>query len=119
MIFIEKQTYHQDFNLGHFGGIVISASTVISMNCYISHGVAVGQNTRGNRIGCPTIGHNVYLGPWAKIFGKINIGDNVAIVANAVVNFDVPSNYTFGGVTAKKISSSGSEQIVVNKIKQL
>jgi serine O-acetyltransferase len=88
------------------------------MNGNISQGVAIGQNTRGNRIGCPTIGHNVYFGRGAKVFGKINIGDNVAIGANAVVNFNVPSNCTFGGVPAQEISSSGSEQIVVDKFKQ-
>ncbi|MDA8136956.1 MAG: hypothetical protein M0T82_20250 [Desulfobacteraceae bacterium] len=38
------------------------------------------------------IGNNVYIGPGAKIFGKITIGNNVKIGANAVVYKDVPDN---------------------------
>lgn len=45
----------------------------------------------------PIIRDNVYIGPGAKLFGKIKIGNNVAIGANAVVNKDVPDNVTIGG----------------------
>ncbi|GAA4333635.1 hypothetical protein GCM10023144_25110 [Pigmentiphaga soli] len=34
----------------------------------------------------PRIGDNSYIGPGAKIFGAIQIGNNCAIGANAVVN---------------------------------
>lgn len=40
--------------------------------------------------GAPTIGDNVYIGPGAKIFGAIHIGNNVRIGANCVVLEDVP-----------------------------
>lgn len=53
----------------------------------------------------------MYIGPGAKLFGKIHIGDNVAIGANAVVNKDVPSNVTVAGVPAKIISNKGSKAI--------
>jgi serine O-acetyltransferase len=36
-------------------------------------------------MGCPVIGDNVYIAPGAKVFGKIRIGDNVKIGANAMV----------------------------------
>lgn len=44
--------------------------------------------------GAPTIGDNVYIGPGAKIFGAIHIGNNVRIGANCVVFEDVPDNAT-------------------------
>ena len=40
----------------------------------------------------PTIGDNVTIYPGAKIIGKITIGDNCEIGANAVVVHDVPPN---------------------------
>ena len=45
-----------------------------------------------SRAGVPTIGDNVYLGPGARVFGKISIGNNVKIGANAVVYKDIPDN---------------------------
>lgn len=54
--------------------------------------------------GAPRLGDNVYIGPGAKIFGPIEIGDNVAIGANAVVNKSFPDSVTIAGVPAKIIS---------------
>ena len=62
----------------------------------------------GTRDLTPVIGDNCFIGPGAKIFGKINIGDNVAIGANAVVNKDVPSNVTVAGVPAKIVNQNGT-----------
>jgi serine O-acetyltransferase len=106
----------EGFYIGHFGGIVISSKAVIKKNFNISQGVTIGYNPRGKNIGYPVIGENVYIGPGAIIFGNINIGDNVAIGANSVVNTDIPSNCTFGGIPARKISDWGSEEIIKNKI---
>jgi len=60
------------------------------------------------------IGDNVYIGPGAKIFGAITIGDGVAIGANAVVHHDVSSGVTVGGVPARVISKKGSQGLVVD-----
>ena len=73
--------------LGHnLNGIVIAAGAIIGKNCFLSHQVTIGRN----RGGAPTIGDNVYIGPGAKIFGAIHIGNNVRIGANCVVLEDVP-----------------------------
>lgn len=45
------------------------------------------------------------------MFGKINIGDNAAIGANAVLNKDAPSGVTVAGVPAKMVSQKGSNVI--------
>ena len=36
--------------------------------------------------GVPVLGDNIYLGPGAKIFGRVVIADGCKIGANAVVN---------------------------------
>jgi serine O-acetyltransferase len=57
----------------------------------------------------PVIGDNVYIGPGAKIIGRVNMGSGVAIGANAVVTKDVPDNAVVVGVPAKVISYNGSK----------
>jgi serine O-acetyltransferase len=96
------------FYIGHFGGIVVTPGATIGKNCNLSQGVTIGQVNRGPKKGTPTIGDNVYIGPGAKVLGKITVGDNVAIGANAVVVKDVPHNAVVGGVPARIISEEGS-----------
>jgi serine O-acetyltransferase len=48
----------------------------------------------------PVIGNNVDIGSGAKLLGRIRIGDNVLIGANAVVVRDVPDNSIAVGVPA-------------------
>ena len=73
------------FYIGHFGGIVVNTGVVIGKNCNISQGVTLGRQNRGERVGCPVIGNNVYIAPGAKIIGRIHVGDRAAVGANAVV----------------------------------
>jgi serine O-acetyltransferase len=94
--------------IGHFGGIVVNAAVAIGNNCNLSQGVTLGRINRGDRAGCPTIGDDVYIGPGAKILGRISIGDRAAIGANAVVIEDVPADVAVGGVPARVISQQGS-----------
>ena len=94
-------------SLAHYGSIVVNGNAKVGKNCRIHSGVNIGRNNEA-----PTIGDNVYIGPGAKIWGKITIGNNVAIGANAVVSKDVPDNVTVAGVPFKIISNKGSEGLV-------
>ena len=100
------------FYIGHYGTIVVSGKAVIGENVNISHGVTIGASNRGVNKGVPTIGNFVYIGPGAKIFGNIKIGNNVAIGANAVVTKDVPDNACVGGIPANIINMEGSIRYV-------
>lgn len=104
----------EGFYIGHFGGIYISPMAVIGRNCNISQGVTIGISNRGPRQGVPVIGDNVYIGPGAKIFGKITIGNCAAIGANCVVTRDVPDNGVVVGVPGHIISYEGSVGYVNN-----
>lgn len=84
--------------------------------CDIHQGVNIGQHGN-NQFDVPTIGDNVWIGPGAKIFGKISIGSGIAIGANAVVNNDFEeNNITIAGIPAKKISNSGNKYQKVQPI---
>jgi len=80
------------FYIGHFGGIIISPHAIIGKNVNISQQVTIGVSGEKEKRGVPIIGDNVYIAPGAKIFGKITIGNNVKIGANAVVYKDVPDD---------------------------
>ena len=80
------------FYIGHFGGITIAPGVTIGRDCNISQDLTIGLSGQGENAGVPTIGNNVYIGPGARVFGRISIGNNVKIGANAVIYKDVPDN---------------------------
>jgi len=86
-------------SLPHVGPVIVNGSAIIGTNVRIHSCVVIG----GTDEGAPRIGNNVYIGPGAKIYGRITIGDNVKIGANAVVNKDFDSNSIVGGVPARVI----------------
>jgi serine O-acetyltransferase len=93
--------------LPHHGLIVVHQKASLGEHCNIGQGVTIGIAGRGEKKGVPKIGNYVYIAPGAKIIGKINIGNNVMIGANAVVTKDVPDNAVVAGVPAKIISYKG------------
>lgn len=98
--------------LGHVYGIIINPKAKIGKNVNISQGVTIGQANRGKKKGFPVIGDNVFIGPGVCILGNINIGNNVAVGANAVVTDDLPDNAVAVGIPAKIISYDGAEGMI-------
>ncbi len=95
-------------HIGHFGCLIVHGKVVIGKNCTLSQGVTIGKANRGRRLGYPTLGDNIYIGPGAKIVGAVRIGSNVAIGANSVVTIDVPDNAVVAGVPARIVSYAGT-----------
>lgn len=92
--------------LMHRGTIVVNDKARIGANCRIHVCVNIGEKDGG----APRIGNNVYIGPGAKLFGNIEIADDITIGANAVVNksFTTPG-ISIGGVPAKRLRAKGEE----------
>ena len=88
------------FKIEHFGDIIVSGDATFGDDVVIRNGVTVGLRHTGVR-GAPVIGDRVDIGAGAKILGPINIGNDVAIGANAVVIEDVPPNSIAVGVPAR------------------
>ena len=74
-------------------GIIVSPYATIGENSYIYQQVTIGDDGKYYK-NVPIIGDNVSIGAGAKLLGKITIGNNVKIVANAVVVEDVPDGAT-------------------------
>lgn len=83
-----------------FGGGHILNVDKVGNYCSFNANVVLGTN--GSNVK-PQLGNCVDIGPGAKVFGGITIGDNVFIAANAVVTKNVPNNVIIGGVPAKII----------------
>ncbi|MFA5771200.1 MAG: serine acetyltransferase [Thermoplasmata archaeon] len=90
----------------HYGTIVVSPKCKVGRNCRIHPCTVLGEYH-----GAPVLGDNVYIGPGAKLFGDIKIGNNVAIGANSVVNKSFPDNITIGGIPAKILSNKSTKEL--------
>ena len=95
------------FSIAHYGLLVINGNTVIGKNCRVQEGVCIGSTNGSDR--APRIGNNVFIGSGAKIIGDIEIADDVAIGAGAVVVKSITEpGTTWAGVPAKKVSDCNS-----------
>lgn len=95
------------FRIDHFGDIIISGDTVMGDDVLLRNGVTIGLKSR-EEPGSPVIGNRVEIGAGAKILGRIRIGNDVVIGANAVVIRDVPSDSIAVGVPARIIPKAAS-----------
>lgn len=97
------------FYIGHFGGIILNAKTIIGNNCNISQGVTIGVSGKGENRGVPIIGNNVYIGANVVVAGKIVVEDNALLGACSLINSNVTGNSVMVGVPAIKVSEKSSE----------
>jgi serine O-acetyltransferase len=110
---IPINVFEEGLAIIHVGTIVVSPKAKIGKNCRIHVCVNIGSAWANNKPGAPIIGDNVYIAPGVKIFGPIEIGDNIAIGANSVVNKSfLEGNCTIAGVPAKVISKNTSEKYI-------
>lgn len=96
-----KAVIGKRLNIEHFGCIIIHGNTVMGDDCTIRQGVTIGNRYLNAPLEAPVLGNRVQVGAGAKLLGKIFIGDDVDIGANAVVIQSVPSNNIAVGVPAK------------------
>jgi serine O-acetyltransferase len=79
-------------HIAHFGAIAVSPFAVLGRNCTLSQSTSIGVAGHGESEGAPVIGDDVYIGPGARLLGRIRIGNNVRIGPNAVVEEDIADN---------------------------
>lgn len=89
----------------HHGCIIIHGAVEMGDDCLIRQEVTIGNVGSTDPLGAPKIGNRVHIGAGAKLLGRISIGDDVIVGANAVVTKDVPEAVVVAGVPAKIIKS--------------
>lgn len=103
--------------IGHSYCITINANAQIGKNCNIHKGVTIGQENRGIRKGCPTIGNEVWIGINSTIVGKVKIGNDVLIAPNTYINCDIPDHsVVFGNPCIIKHKENATEGYINNKV---
>lgn len=100
---IPKNVFGPGLHIVHYGTIVVHPEARVGRNCRLHPSTSIGDYN-----GVPHLGDNVYIGPGAKIYGPVTLGDNVAVGANAVVNKSFGSNVTLGGVPARIVAEKGA-----------
>jgi len=97
--------------IGHFGGIILHWQVRLGSNVNLSQGVTIGIGGSGVGRGVPTIGSRVYIGPGAKVFGPITIGDDCIIGANAVVSHSIPPRSVVAGIPGRVLRTATATDI--------
>jgi serine O-acetyltransferase len=100
---IPINTFGPGLCLPHYGTIVVTSKATVGSNCRLHPGTTIGAYH-----GAPTIGNNVYIGPGARIFGDVTIGNYVSVGANAVVTKSFGDSLAIGGVPAEVISNKST-----------
>lgn len=96
----EGSTIGRRVVIEHHSAIIVHGGAVIGDECILRQGVTIGNRRLDDPAGAPILGHRVNVGAGAKILGRVTIGDDVAIGANAVVLTDIPANSVAVGVPA-------------------
>lgn len=99
-LFIETKEIGGGLFIQHGFSTMIAAES-IGENCWINQQVTIGYGGSGERP--PIIGNDVMITCGAKVLGKITVGNDVTVGANAVVIRDVENHSIVGGVPAHKI----------------
>lgn len=86
------------------GFATIIAAKSIGKDCWINQQVTIGYS---NKTDTPELGDNVVVNAGAKIIGKVKVGKNSIVGANAVVVKNIPDNCTVVGVPAYIIRRNG------------
>lgn len=87
----------------HSGGIVIHGCAQLGDDCIVRQCVTIGNRRQDDPLGAPSIGDRVSIGAGAKLLGRIRIGNDAEIGANAVVLDNVPDGALAVGVPARII----------------
>ena len=87
--------------IDHGMGVVIGETTVIGDDVTLFQGVTLGGTGKERGKRHPTIGDRVVIGTGAKVLGRISVGNDSMVGANAVVIRDVPEHSTVVGVPGR------------------
>lgn len=111
---IPPNTFGPGLSIAHRGTIIVHPDVRVGANCRLHVDVVIGTRPGPPPEPVPQVGDNCYIGPGAKIFGDIVLGDNLVVGANAVVNTSFPGGHmTIAGAPARKVSDTPSNEYII------
>lgn len=100
------------FVIDHGVGTVIGETVIIGDNCYLLQNIVLGSSQIANNkdgLRHPIIGDNVEIGSFVRIYGKIEIGDNVKISPGAIIKHNIPKKSNVIVSSNYQVITSNSE----------
>ena len=87
-----QSRWEPGINLVHGNGLVVGKGATVRHGCVILHNVTLGDafDPATGRIGGPSLGRNVHIGPGCTLLGPINIGDGSKLMAGSMLDSSVP-----------------------------
>lgn len=96
-------------SIPHYGSVIVNNKARAGAFCRLHSSTNIGE-LNGH---APNIGNGVYIGPGAVVFGGVELGDNVVVGANAVVNKSIPSRCLAVGAPARSLDGASVHQRVM------
>ena len=87
----------------HTVGTVVGSQSKLGDRCVLLGNNTIGSGEHG---GAPRIGAGTILGAGVRVLGDIEIGENCALGANAVVVKDIPAGKVAVGIPARVIKDN-------------
>lgn len=87
----------------HSAGIVIGANHCLGSHLTLYQNVTIGNRRRGAPHELVQVGDRCSLYAGCVLLGKLTVGDDVHIAANAVLLQDAESNSTYAGMPARRV----------------
>jgi serine O-acetyltransferase len=84
---IPANVFGPGLSIAHWGTIVVNPDCKVGARCRIHPGVCLGWHNGK----VPVLGDDCYLGPGAKVFGGVVLGNQTKVGANAVVSKSYPA----------------------------
>ncbi len=114
--YLEKHGFRHGKNFQYYSGhpidsnwpwlISVGDNVMLASDVRIlAHDASTGFTGAHTKIGCVTIGNNVFIGADSIVLCNTRIGDYVIVGAGSVVTNDLPSNGVYAGNPAKYICS--------------
>ncbi|WP_100611538.1 serine O-acetyltransferase [Confluentibacter lentus] len=110
---IPENVFGPGLSIAHYGTIVVNSKAKVGKNCRIHVCTNIGASGGNPKV--PIIGDNVYIAPGVKIYGDIEIGNNIAIAPNSSVNKTfLEPNVLIAGSPAKIIKKIDIGKLIPN-----
>lgn len=84
-----------DYCFGHL--ISIGNNVTITNSVVLAHDASTKKELGYSKVGCVSIGDNVFVGYGCVILPNVKIGNNVVIGAGTIVSKDIPNNVVVVG----------------------
>lgn len=106
-LFLTCKNIGKNLFIQHGFSTIISAKSIGDF-CWVNQQVTIGFS---NKTDAPIIGNGVRICCGAKIIGKVNLGDNCVVGANAVVVRDVLENNVVVGAPAHVVHNNHEDKL--------